>query len=169
MYMQEKNQSGNSFIDENHDELLDQLEGLTELLRDNWDFELFSKAFSNFVSNLESHFSHEEMILRGAKFKDLESHKIKHREISLKLLIGNLSDFGYDGAVQLLAKTRSAVFSHELLEDQNYWEIFNDDIGDFDAYASWSVDLETGDKDTDEHHQKGFGISEIHQRGEDVF
>lgn len=153
MHTHTNNQSGNSFIDENHDELLSHLDSLTELLRDNWDFEIFSQEYSNFVSSLESHFSHEEMILRGAKFKNLESHKIKHRELSLKLLIGNMSDFGYDGAVQLLAKTRSAVFSHELLEDQNYWDIFNDNIGDFDEFVSWSTDLETGDKDTDEHHR----------------
>jgi len=153
MYNFDNASSGNSFIDENHSSLLSQLEMLTELVRNQWQAETFNIAFSSFVSSLEEHFSHEETVLKGADFKELEAHIIKHRELTLQLRMKNMGDFDYDDAVQLLVYTRSAVFSHELLEDQKYWSIFEINAANLDVDSGWSNDLLTGEKEADQHHQ----------------
>lgn len=153
MYNFENATSGNSFIDENHNSLLTQLERLTDLVRNEWIAESFHMTFSSFVSSLEAHFSHEETVLKGANFKELETHKIKHRELSLQLRMKNMGNLDYDDAVQLLVYTRSAVFSHELLDDQKYWDVFDENASNLDLDSGWSNDLLTGEKEADLHHQ----------------
>lgn len=70
MQNQSDNNSGNSFIDEDHEKLLEHMDELTLLLRDNWDRDNFNSSVQDFIVNVESHFSHEEVILKGAKFDD---------------------------------------------------------------------------------------------------
>lgn len=70
MQNQSDNNSGNSFIDEDHEKLLEHMDELTLLLRDNWDRDNFNSSVQDFIVKVESHLSHEEVILKGAKFDD---------------------------------------------------------------------------------------------------
>ena len=60
--------SGNNFIDDNHYHILNSMDELTFLVRDNWNLNTFATAVSQFIVQLENHFSHEETILKGANF-----------------------------------------------------------------------------------------------------
>ena len=92
-----KNKSNNRFIDENHEKLLDALEELEECLGPDWELDVFVSRVNQYIDDLESHFLHEETLLRGVGFTDLEVHALKHRGIALimrkeVLEIGNQGD-----------------------------------------------------------------------------
>ena len=144
--------SGNSFIDENHDWLLDNMDSLQDILHDN-EIEDFRDSVREFISDLENHFSHEEIILKGAKFSDIESHVIQHRTVSLNIRIKNSEFFDLFGAKEFLEKTRSEIIRHELIEDQKYWLLFEDNDKKFPDLIVWSKDLETRDHETNLHHK----------------
>ncbi|MBT4519448.1 MAG: hemerythrin family protein [Halieaceae bacterium] len=145
-----KASSGNSFIDENHEKLLLTLDSLTEVVRDRYDERVFQQTFSNFLTELENHFSHEEALLKGTDFDELEIHILKHRDIALGLRMQNVESRTYEGAVSLLAKTRSTVFNHELLEDQKYWSAFERKYG---TDSQLPAEYRTGLPEIDGHHE----------------
>lgn len=63
-----KPSSGNSFIDDNHSDLLQHLDSIINWSLDSWNSEEFKSSIRNFIVDLENHFSHEEIILRGAQY-----------------------------------------------------------------------------------------------------
>ena len=157
--------SGNSFIDDNHEGLLNNIDALTFLVRDNWNQNEFELRVRNLIVDLENHFSHEETILKAVGYADLDSHSVKHRGISMCLRIASLDTLDYDDSVQFLVKLRTEVFGHELLEDQNYWPLFDQENSDQDILILWSQELETGDPETDKHHKALINhINRLHMR-----
>jgi len=155
MHQNDSLNSGNAFIDENHDNILILLEELSDLLRKNWNPELFQSTFFEFLTTLENHFLHEEVLLKGAGYADLETHTIMHRDLALKLRMKNINSFDYnfENALQLLTYTRSAIFAHELIVDQKYWHIFENEDYRSDSLINWSPEIETGNTQVDEHHR----------------
>ena len=145
--------SGNSFIDSNHEGLLKLLDALTPVVRDNWDEEVFSSGVRSLIASMENHFSHEETVLKGAQYHNLEEHAVKHRELSMELRMLGLGISGVEDAVGFLGKARTKILSHELFEDQGYWPLFADEEGDEVTLIVWSTDYETGDTETDKHHK----------------
>lgn len=143
--------SGNNFIDDNHDDILSSMDELGFMVRDNWNPKTFATAVSHFIVQLENHFSHEETILKGANFKDIAKHTIKHREIALRLRVEAMAVLQRDDAINFLVSTRSTIFSHELIEDQGYWPLF--DSENSPTILHWSKKYETGNSDVDNHHQ----------------
>ena len=141
--------SGNSFIDSNHDSLLELMDALTPFVRDSWEPELFSSGVRNLIAGLENHFSHEETVLRGAQYGQLDEHSVKHRELSMELRMQSLGGLDQNNAVRFLGSARTKVLSHELFEDQEYWPLFDDKNVEGTALINWSVEYETGDFDTD--------------------
>jgi len=157
--------SGNSFIDENHEGLLDNIDAITMLLRDNWRKDEFKSRVRDFIVDLENHFSHEETILKAVGYAKLDSHAIKHREISMRLRMDSLDALNYDESVQFLANLRTKIPPHELLEDQDYWSLFDQECSDKEALIIWSKNLETGNLETDRHHQALKNhINRLHRR-----
>lgn len=148
----EMGQSGNSFIDEDHDNLLKHIEEISHSLRNGCDLENFRLEVMSFIDALEDHFSREELILEGAGFQLLDEHKIKHREIALDFRIKMLDDLDYNSAIQILAYARTKILSHELFEDQNYWSVFEPGASKSENLIIWSKDFETGDSEIDKHH-----------------
>lgn len=144
--------SGNSFIDDNHHGLLEHILDICASLKDNWNPNGFKSSIRDFIVNLENHFSHEEIILKGANYKDLDAHTIKHREVSMYLRMESLEDHDYDAAVQFIANARSRIFSHELLEDQDYWPVFELEESTTTPLITWSTEFDTGDPETDKEH-----------------
>jgi len=145
--------SGNQFIDDNHSCLLNFMNALVDMVKTDWDEDKFSAGVLTFVNSLENHFQHEEIILRGAEFEDLDTHTLKHREIALKIRKEALSGFDYDRAIDFLGRIQTKVFSHELFEDQSYWPSFENDSEKTTLLIEWSEELETGDPEADRHHR----------------
>ncbi len=146
------NISGNSFIDENHDDLLKHLDEITILLQDHFTTSSFKSGVIDFINNIENYFSNEEATLKRVGFDGLDSHITVHRELSKSLRMKNITNFEYDGAVTFLANARSELFSHELLEDQAYWPIFESESLDTEPLIIWSSVYETGNLEIDKHH-----------------
>lgn len=156
--------SGNSFIDDNHIDLLEHIEHLTYSARDNWDGNEFRAKVKNFIVDLENHFSHEETILEGAQYNDIDAHSLKHRKISMQLRMDNLSLQNHNEAANFLVRLRTELFSHELFEDQNYWYLFDEEDGK-EILILWTQDLKTGDIETDMHHRALINhINRMHKR-----
>lgn len=165
MQSQDNETSGNSFIDENHENLLDHMEAVTNLLRDDWDVDVFNSRIRDFIVDLEDHFSHEEIVLKGAKFEGLDSHSDKHREISMRLRMESVNRLDYDDAVHFLAKARSRILRHVQIEDREYWPVFEPKNSDTALLISWSRELETGDLETDRQHKVFINcINRFHQK-----
>ena len=143
--------SGNNFIDDNHDDILNSMDELTFMVRDDWNLNTFTSAVSHFIVQLGNHFSHEETILKGANFNDLAKHIIMHREIALRLRIDVMTILERDDAINFLISSRAEIFSHELIDDQAYWPLFDSD--NVLTVISWSKKYETGDAEVDKHHK----------------
>jgi len=148
-----QNKSGNDFIDENHARLLDRLNVLTESLRGNWQQRVFLKSTADFIRLLEGHFTHEETVLRGVDFDELESHIALHRDIAHRLKVLALDIRNYDTASEFVMLARSDILNHELVHDQAYWKLFEPQSGATEQIIVWSSDLETGNTEIDQHHQ----------------
>lgn len=143
--------SGNNFIDENHDEIFDALDKLIFIVRDTWNTIIFINAVSDFIDQLENHFLHEEIILKSVNFQNIDAHIIEHREIALHLRVEIMDVSTREEAVNFLMFIRSKIFSHELIADQNYWYLFDDENNP--VVLQWTDEFETGDIDTNKHHQ----------------
>ncbi len=68
--------SFNRFIDHDHHDLVDHLMYLEQSDRAD-----HHKAIPRFIRDLETHFRHQEMILQGAGFGQVEAHIPEHREL----------------------------------------------------------------------------------------
>ncbi len=165
MHIRDIQASGNVFIDENHFGLLSRLDHLTETLRADWSEAKFSDGVKEFIFAIENHFLHEETILKGAAFKELDAHSLLHRRIVLHLRESSLDGFDYDNAVDFIARARTRIFTHELFEDQDYWPVFESPSANKDPLIVWSSDIETGDAETDKHHKALINhINRLHER-----
>ncbi|MBT5109321.1 MAG: hypothetical protein HOM25_11620 [Rhodospirillaceae bacterium] len=145
--------SGNSFIDENHEGLLSHLKYLEASVKDNWGQFGFTSEIRDFIVALENHFHHEEIILKGAKYEKLDHHVFQHRKVAMDLHQGAFLDHDYNGAVQFLAAASAQIFSHELLDDQLYWPVFEAETPNPHLLILWSSKFETGEPETDKHHK----------------
>jgi hemerythrin len=144
--------SGNSFIDENHIWLLNSIMELSGYLRGN-NLDDFQYYIKKFIVDLENHFSHEETILKGANFAEIDYHIIQHRTISLNLRIESLNSLDIAGAIGFFTKSRSDIARHELIDDQKYWTLFENEERNFPNLIVWSKKLETSDHEINLHHE----------------
>lgn len=146
-------ESGNNFIDANHIGLVK----ILEALENDWKLHGSSgnvvKIAHKFLSSLHSHFRHEEIILKGAGYKQLDSHAKKHRNI--EYLLYSILSSGLFGATAFyfVDKSQSTIIEHELVEDQEYWNIFADHANTEHHLIEWSSDYETGIEGVDSHHK----------------
>ncbi len=162
--------SGNPFIDQNHQNLLLLVSDLAEKVRrgtldidTKWD-DIQSES-RDYVQSLENHFQHEELILKGAKYDNIDEHIAKHREISFFLRTITTHDFTKDTAQYFISCARTKIFSHELMDDQDYWPVFEADSGFVSPLITWTRKMEVGEKDVDAHHHALINyINRLYQR-----
>ncbi len=145
--------SGNSFINENHIHLLDHLSQFARIIENNWDQGEFAILLANFIIDIDNHFSHEELILRGVGYTDLEDHATKHRELGLRMDLIDSSNVSHENVDSIISDIRSMILEHELFEDQQYWPVFEGHILDKHSLIPWSPNFETGDPDVNKEHQ----------------
>ncbi|MEH6810936.1 MAG: hemerythrin domain-containing protein [Motiliproteus sp.] len=144
--------SGHNFIDENHTGLLESIDSLEKDLTDGWHKAVFVTSVDNFISSLENHFLHEETILRGAGYTDLQPHTLKHRDIAMQLRKSALAITDYESAGQFMSLAHSSILGHELIYDQQYWPILEEQPCHDERLIDWNSDLETGNWEIDKHH-----------------
>lgn len=145
--------TNNNFIDENHECLLDDLDQLDKFLNLDWELGAFISKANGYIVALENHFLHEETLLRGAGFADLETHILQHREIALNMRQEISAIGSHETAIEFMQKTRSRILHHELIYDQEYWPVFDELPGHDKPLIPWSEELETGHADMDKQHQ----------------
>lgn len=145
--------TGNSFIDENHDGLLEHLAKLSSLRDNNPEPDKVRSMIEGFITNLEQHFAHEEIVLKGAGYKNLRIHIVQHRMMALdmhKYLVGGLPE---NDAALFIKKITASILSHEMTMDQDYWPYFDDSPSGKTGLIAWQPEFETGDNEVDSHHQ----------------
>jgi hemerythrin len=145
--------SGNSFIDENHQNLLEHLTEISALISNSFNPDKFRSIIEDFIINLEHHFSHEETILRGVGYKNLRIHTLQHRTIALELHKHLVGRFSYNETIPLVNKIKKSIFVHELSLDQDYWPYFNDNPSGKVNLITWRPEFETGRAEADRQHQ----------------
>jgi len=154
MNMFETSLSGNSFIDENHHDLLEHLASLTPVTEGRWSLPDFQENLRDFIIDIENHFSHEEIVLRGANYKDLDGHTLAHRRISLEMHNNlNREITSISEAKEILTAIHHDVISHELEKDQSFWYLF-DDTPEKHKYRfiEFTEDMLTGNQKIDHEH-----------------
>jgi len=158
MRLHQSQRSGNPFIDDNHQDLLLLIADLAKavrrrLLGEGGNWQDIQVSANNYIQALERHFDHEELILNGANYGKTVEHSAKHRGISHRLRALASEDFTKETALYFVASARTKVFSHELIEDQDYWMLFEEEDTSHRPLIDWSKTIETGDQEVDAHHQ----------------
>jgi len=145
--------SGNNFIDANHIGLVRILEDLENDWKLHGSSGNVEKIAHKFLSALQSHFRHEEIILQGAGYEDIGTHTQKHRRI--EHLLYSIISSGLFGATAFyfVDKSQSTIIQHELVEDQEYWNLFAGQDSKDHHVIEWSSEYETGIEEIDLHHK----------------
>ena len=142
--------SGNSFIDENHTALLNTINSISQVSERDWNRGTFLYDVAGFIKDLENHHHHEETILKAAGYINLGTHSSKHREISMRTRDSSMGVDDFNSSMIFMDELRSMIFSHELLDDQDYWSLFDNQA---EYNIKWSTSYETGNETIDKHHQ----------------
>ena len=146
-------ETGNDFIDTHHRDLMEMVTALTEV----WEAEKASRGFEglarDFVDTLRAHFLREEMVLGGVGYQNIGFHEVSHENI-LYFLERQL-DKGLDAITGqvFLDNLKSELFEHELVEDQDYWPLLDEDAPAHEPIIEWTAGLETGVDSVDAHHR----------------
>jgi diguanylate cyclase (GGDEF)-like protein/hemerythrin-like metal-binding protein/PAS domain S-box-containing protein len=117
--------SGNVFIDAEHCELFRQSNQLLDLaIRRDADPAAVLASLQRLIQNVRAHFEHEERLLSGWKFPDLEAHALKHRRLlEHAQQIAHLVD---DTSIPIGDLLRflvvEVIHGHMLAEDSKYFE-----------------------------------------------
>ncbi|MEG3617195.1 hemerythrin domain-containing protein [Magnetovibrio sp. PR-2] len=145
--------SNNLFIDVNHTDLANAIENVKKAWLSYGASDNFTQACASFLEELREHFSHEEIILRGAGYEHLEVHSDSHTQILV--LLEAILNVGMDEntGTYFLDKVREKLFEHELVADQGYWHLFeSEDFAEGNA-ITWAAQMETGVPSIDAHHK----------------
>ena len=145
--------SSNLFIDANHLELTK----ATKQLKTAWMHfgvsDEFTQSCGAFLQELREHFSHEEIILRGAGYEHLEVHSDAHSQIITILDATLRVGMDENTATYFLDKVQEKLFEHELVADQGYWHLFETQDFSQGNAITWAAQMETGVVSIDRHHK----------------
>ena len=108
---------------------------------------------TGFFSALEQHFQHEEIILSGAGYEQLDEHIMLHRKISYDLREIHQTSNQVGRGVKVVSTAREQIFRHELSDDQKYWHLFEMVDESKPMLIDWSKKYETDEPEVDEHHK----------------
>jgi hemerythrin-like metal-binding protein len=118
--------SGNTTIDSQHKTLVEQLNNLQEMVRNQTSTEAISYLLDDMVAGLKQHFSDEEFFLEKSRYPDLENHKKEHVDLA-KTAQKICDDFKKNGiqreeVVPLIIN--NILMGHLLTHDNNYFSHF---------------------------------------------
>jgi len=77
---------GNSFIDGDHQKLIDMVNRLHALMAEGKGKDVLDKVLHNLITYTQEHFRREEELMRKIRFPGLEAHKIEHEKLLLQVL-----------------------------------------------------------------------------------
>lgn len=152
--------SGNGILDEGHDTLLRQVNALWEYWRSACDRPGLVAALNAFIGQLRSHFTLEEIILRGAGFADADRHAESHTAI-LETFTTIRNRVAGDPEAQpyaLMEELERVLYEHELGEDIAYCACLQmaqsaESPSRSSAILQWHEDYLTGNLQIDSHHR----------------
>ncbi|CCQ73018.1 hemerythrin family protein [Magnetospira sp. QH-2] len=143
-------QSGNEIIDKHHADLTRLVSKLAHAWIMEQDPNACDAVIDSFLANLDDHFQTEMTIVRAAGFAGWQRHNEDHAHIIRKLR--KLADGkGEDYMYRFIDEAERTVFEHELLGDQEYWEVLAQTPTEH--LITWDDSLLVHDEIIDEHHK----------------
>jgi len=145
--------SGSQFIDRSHANLSETVKKLTNRLAEQTSPADFRLAAEAFLDELTEHFEQEEMFLQAASFGNLELHRLTHKNIvaDFQTILESTAPPALE--LEFVRRAQLRLFEHELIDDQEFWGELSPLNPTEDNLISWRRELETGDKEMDEHHK----------------
>ncbi|HYC41612.1 MAG TPA: bacteriohemerythrin [Noviherbaspirillum sp.] len=77
---------GNSFIDGDHQKLIDMVNRLHALMSEGKGKDVLDKVLHNLITYTQEHFRREEDLMRKMGYPGLEEHKAEHEKLLLQVL-----------------------------------------------------------------------------------
>lgn len=77
---------GNSFIDGDHQKLIDMVNRLHALMAEGKGKDVLDKVLHNLITYTQEHFRREEELMRKINFPGLAEHKVEHEKLLLQVL-----------------------------------------------------------------------------------
>ena len=77
---------GNSFIDGDHQKLIDMVNRLHALMAEGKGKDVLDKVLHNLITYTQEHFRREEDLMRKMGYPGLEEHKTEHEKLLLQVL-----------------------------------------------------------------------------------
>ncbi|MCW9032958.1 MAG: hypothetical protein OQJ97_01975 [Rhodospirillales bacterium] len=145
--------SGSLFIDRNHANLSEMAKNLVDQWQTGIDIAAFKSIAKEFLEELGSHFQHEEMFLKSAKFNGLDKHSAKHSEILNNFRELIKPETTSDSIQDFVWNAQTILFEHELMDDQEFWGELAPLDPEFNLLINWSPEYETGNESMDSHHE----------------
>jgi hemerythrin len=77
---------GNSFIDGDHQKLIDMVNRLHALMSEGKGKDVLDKVLHNLITYTQEHFRREEDLMRKMRYPGFEDHKAEHEKLLLQVL-----------------------------------------------------------------------------------
>lgn len=154
---------GNGILDEGHETLARHVNALWDYWRSMSDRPGLIAALNAFIGQLRTHFSLEEIIIRGAGFPNTDLHAGRHSAI-VEVLSSVRNRLAVDPAMrpfEAMQHLETLLCEHELVEDSAYWpylQKFTERAAVLQNTRSgkilqWHEDYLTGNEQIDAHHR----------------
>jgi len=105
---------GNTFIDNDHQKLIDMVNRLHELMAEGKGKEVIGKVLNNLISYTKEHFRRDEDLMRSLQYPDYAAHREEHEKLLKQVL--ELNERFESGAatlsVQVLHFLRDWLINH---------------------------------------------------------
>lgn len=115
-------------IDQQHRDLMDLVNELTEAVAHGCDFEQALRQMEKILDFAAGHFAHEEALMRQHGFPGLEQHAAEHEKLlrEAATLMKTLSPENFDRAVLVTAFLTDCTENHILHEDRAIGQYFEE-------------------------------------------
>lgn len=153
--------TGNSRIDAGHQELAERINALYEKWQNGVAGRALCDDLERLVRAIGRHFIEEEAIVREQGFDDRAAHSARHKVLLKELTqeIRKIPDAGAEQVINVFRMIDMLIYEHEVLDDQEYWELFGGQSENTPARPApelvlqWSESFATGLEAVDRDHR----------------
>ncbi|MFA7431948.1 MAG: hemerythrin domain-containing protein [Rhodospirillaceae bacterium] len=121
--------TGNLLIDKSHRHLAEMINALFDQWCGGAEGAALRPGFDRFLDAVERHFAEEEDIALAMGFPNVPEHAGKHRALMAALTshVHALTDDSETGdrRIDLFSLIDQMLYEHEMLDDQEFWPLFN--------------------------------------------
>jgi hemerythrin len=151
---------GVAAMDAQHKLLYDLVEKAALCVNSTSEPHLLMKFAFEFRATLETHFSSEERALEKHEFKNIDKHKLRHREI-LKSIDDRISALDLvkttTARFAIISEIEDCLYAHEIVDDSEYCNVFSETADNH----IWDESLSLGVEWIDEQHKALFGMINV--------